>query len=151
MMFYGLAIPDQPQPTERSLLMPLQLTGRHMTIDASQKDYINRKVNRLRRMCPKIDEMRFTATKDKLQFKAEATFRAGAIAVRAASTASQPLEAIDLLVDKLEACITKAKDKLEKRKVRPRNGKRSIDQALIEEQMASAMNESQTQPEAEGV
>ena len=42
--------------------MPLQITGRHMTIEDTHKSYIDKKVNRLRRLCTKIDEMSVTLT-----------------------------------------------------------------------------------------
>ncbi len=91
--------------------MPLQITGRHMNINADQRQYIDKKVDRLRRLCTKIDEMSITLTHEKLHHEAECTFRAGSIAVEATVSAEQPLEAIDLLVDKVEAQIRKIKTK----------------------------------------
>lgn len=88
--------------------MPLQLTGRHMTLKQEHKDYIEKKVNRLRRLCPKIDEMSFTLTHEKLKILADGTFRAGVISVQATVAANEALEAIDILVDKLEAQVSKA-------------------------------------------
>lgn len=88
--------------------MPLKLTGRHMTLKQEHKDYIDKKVNRLRRLCPKIDELTFTLTHEKLRFQADATFRAGVISIQANVTANEPLEAIDILVDKVEAQVSKA-------------------------------------------
>src|SRR5689334_22784174 len=96
--------------------MPLQITGRHMSISEEQREYIDKKVNRLRRMCPKIDEMSFTLTKEKLNFEAEANLRAGRIVAQAVVTAAQPLEAIDALVDKLEAQISRSKTKIADKK-----------------------------------
>lgn len=96
--------------------MPLQITGRHMSISEEQREYIDKKVNRLRRMCPKLDELSFTLTKEKLTFDAEANLRAGRIVAQAVVTAAQPLEAIDALVDKLEAQISRAKAKVADKK-----------------------------------
>jgi len=89
--------------------MPLQITGRHMTVTDEQKQYIDKKVGRLRRLCPKIDELSFTLTKEKINYLADATLRAGSIAVQGSVSASQPLEAIDVLVDKIESQVTKTK------------------------------------------
>ncbi|MCE5229542.1 ribosome-associated translation inhibitor RaiA [bacterium] len=91
--------------------MPLQITGRHMTISADQRQYIDKKADRLRRLCTKVDEMSITLTREKLHHEAECTFRAGSIAVEATISAEQPLEAIDLLIDKVEAQIRKIKTK----------------------------------------
>jgi putative sigma-54 modulation protein len=95
--------------------MPLQITGRHMTVTEAQKQYIDKKVGRLRRLCPKIDELSFTLTKEKINYRADATLRAGSIAVQGSVTASQPLEAIDVLVDKIETQVTKTKDRRQDR------------------------------------
>jgi ribosomal subunit interface protein len=92
--------------------MPLQLTGRHMTVTDEHKEYIEKKVERLRRLCQKIDELSVTLTKDKLLVQGDATFRAGKISVKARETGSQTLEVIDILVDNLEAQISKAKKKM---------------------------------------
>lgn len=92
--------------------MPLQITGRHMSISEEQREYIDKKVNRLRRMCPKIDEMSVTLTKEKVHVAAEGNFRAGRIAAQAVVSASAALEAIDALVDKLEAQISKTKARM---------------------------------------
>jgi ribosomal subunit interface protein len=83
-----------------------------MSISDEHREYLDKKVGRLRRMCPKIDELSFTLTKEKLHFEIEGNFRAGRIAAQAFVTASQPLEAIDALVDKLEAQISKTKAKM---------------------------------------
>lgn len=91
--------------------MPLQITGRHMNISVDQRQYIDKKVDRLRRLCSKVDEMSITITHEKLHHEAECTFRAGRISAEATVSAEQPLEAIDLLVDKVEAQIRKAKTK----------------------------------------
>lgn len=91
--------------------MPLHLTGRHMAITEAQKDYIDKKVDRLRRLCPKIDELSFTLTKEKLAFVADGTLRAGSLSAVTTVTASQPLEAIDLLVDKMEQTVSRQKAK----------------------------------------
>jgi ribosomal subunit interface protein len=91
--------------------MPLQLTGRHMTISAQQKDYIDKKVDRLRRLCPRIDEITFTLTKEKVHFIADGTLRAGRLSAVGNVIASKPLEAIDILVDKLEYAISRQKAK----------------------------------------
>lgn len=101
--------------------MPVQITGRHMSISEEQREYIDKKINRLRRMCPKIDEMSFTITKEKIHYEADGTFRAGTLVAQAVVTASQPLEAIDALIDKLEGQISRAKAKRADKKVAGRD------------------------------
>jgi putative sigma-54 modulation protein len=86
-----------------------------MTINATTREYIDKKVNRLRRLVPKIDEMSFTLGKEKLLIDVEGKFKAGKIAAQASTKAEHLNEAIDMLVDKLEAQITKFKKKLSDR------------------------------------
>lgn len=87
--------------------MPLQITSRHMTLSEDQKDYINKKVERLRRACGKLDELHFTITKEKLYFEADGLLRAGTMKVTAMVQASQPMEALDMVVDKLEHTLSR--------------------------------------------
>ena len=111
--------------------MPLQVTGRHMNLSGEQKQYIQKKVDRLGRLCARIDEMSVTLTREKLRHEAECSFRAGRISVEASVTASRPLEAIDLLVDKVEARIRKAKTKMADMKPASREKARDQEIAMI--------------------
>ena len=63
--------------------MPLHLTGRHMTITEETKDYIDKKLDRLRRVCGKIDELSFILTKEKLYIEVEGLLRAGKLTATA--------------------------------------------------------------------
>ena len=104
--------------------MPLQLTGRHMTIGNELKDYIDKKVNRLRRICGRIDELNFTLSREKLHIEAEGTLRSGKMTAHAKEKAPQSMEAVDMLVDKLEMQVSRAKEK------RTDKGKGSREKAL---------------------
>ncbi len=113
--------------------MPLQVTGRHMTISGEQKRYIDKKVDRLRRLCSQVDEISVTLTHEKLHHAAECRFRAGRLSVEATVTATEVLEAIDLLVDKVEAQVRKAKTKQSDKKAASREKARNQEIAMIEE------------------
>jgi putative sigma-54 modulation protein len=99
-----------------------------MTISDATRDYIDKKVTRLRRLVPKIDEMNFTLSKEKLAICVEASFKAGKIAAQAATKADHAHEAIDMLVDKLEAQVTKAKKRVSDKSQAAREAARVIDQ-----------------------
>lgn len=130
--------------------MPLQITGRHMAISTEQRDYINKKVERIRRLCPKIDEMSFTLTKEKMHYECEANLRAGRIAAQAVTTAPQPLEAIDDLIDKLEAQVSKTKERRADKKAAGREKANSREQAAAEEEedLAGAEEEEEERMQA---
>ena len=92
--------------------MPFQLTCRHMTINSEQRAYCEKKVDHLRHLLGRMDEMKLTLTKEKASYQAEGIVRAGRIAIDAHETAEHPIEAVDTLMDKLEARIRKAKGKM---------------------------------------
>lgn len=92
--------------------MPLQITGRQMDVTARQKDYITKKVDRLRRLCPKFEELKFTLSQEKLTVRVDASVKAGKLAAKASFADAEPLAAIDIVTDKIEAQLTKAKSKL---------------------------------------
>jgi ribosomal subunit interface protein len=124
-----------------------------MSIGDSTRDYIDKKVNRLRRLVPKIDEMSFTLSKEKLLVDVEAKFKAGKIAAQASTKAEHLHEAIDVLVDKLEAQITKAKKKLSDRSQAAREAARAEGQelepdAVLEEEIETELAEELDQRQA---
>ena len=123
--------------------MPLKITARHMSISDETRLYLDKKVNRLRRLVPKIDEMSFTLSKEKLLVDAEAGFRAGKIAIQAHIRAGHVNEAIDMLVDKLEAQITKARKKLCDKSQAAREAARVDGQALAPEEESAEAEEAE--------
>ena len=131
--------------------MPLHLTGRHMVITEAQKDYIDKKVDRLRRLCPKIDELSFTLTKEKVSFIADGTLRAGSLSAVGTVTASQPLEAIDILVDKLEHTLSRQKAKRSDHHLTSREKNISKAATLAGEsgELDESVDEGETPPEPE--
>lgn len=128
-------------------MMPLKLTGRHMTISDSTREYIDKKVERLRRLVPKIDEMNFILSKEKLGIGAEASFKAGKIAAQAAVKAEHSHEAIDMLIDKIEAQITKTKKRVSDKSAAAREAARVEGQG--EEGEAIADDDDEDDEEAE--
>lgn len=96
--------------------MPLQITGRHVEITEGQKEYIEKKIQRFRRMFDRIDEMAFTLTAERHQIIVEAHFRAGTIHAVTKSADADAKAAIDAVVDKIEVQITKAKKKRSEKK-----------------------------------
>jgi ribosomal subunit interface protein len=125
-----------------------------MTIGDVTRQYIDKKVERLRRLVPKIDEMNFTLSKEKLAVCVEASFKAGKIAAQAATKANHAHEAIDMLVDKLEAQITKAKKRVSDKSAAAREAARVAGQDEADEAVAddeeSEEEEEEDEDEAEG-
>jgi putative sigma-54 modulation protein len=118
--------------------MPLKITGRHMTVSESTRDYIDKKVDRLRRLVPKIDEISFTLAKEKLLIDIEANFRAGKVEAHARTRAEHVNEAIDQLVDKLEAQIAKTRKKITDKSSAARESAKIADAGLVEDKDLAA-------------
>lgn len=87
--------------------MPLQITGRHISVSQDQKDYIEKKVGRLRSHFDHIDVMSFVLEVQKLTNHVEIEFRSGKIHVFAKDAEPDMFKAIDKAMHKLEAQINK--------------------------------------------
>lgn len=129
--------------------MPLQITGHHMSVSDELKGYIDKKVNRLRRMCPKIDEMHIILRKEKLAFEAEASFRAGKVTAQANTEGTKPHEAVDILVDKIEAQVTKQKDKQADRSPMARQKAQAHEAELESVELRAEVEDEEVQSEME--
>lgn len=87
--------------------MPLQITGRHISVSQDQKDYIEKKVGRLRSHFDHIDVMSFVLEVQKLTNHVEIEFRSGKIHVFAKDAEPDMYKAIDKAMHKLETQINK--------------------------------------------
>jgi ribosomal subunit interface protein len=91
--------------------MPLQITGRHTEVSQADRDYLERKMPRIRRLFDPIDEMAVVFIAEKLEHVVEINFRARHIHAFAKGSAATSRAAIDKAVDKLLAKIAKERDR----------------------------------------
>ena len=91
--------------------MPLQITARHLDITEDQKEYIEKKVQRLRKHFPKIDEISVTVSLEKFNHIVEVNFRAGPIHAFTKRSDANLRTAIDKAVSNIEMQSVKAKKK----------------------------------------
>ncbi|MBI3735361.1 ribosome-associated translation inhibitor RaiA [Candidatus Sumerlaeota bacterium] len=103
--------------------MPLQITGRHTTVSQSQRDYIEKKVERLRKLVSRIDEIAFIVSTEKARHLVEINLRAGKIKTFVKCDDAEPIAAIDKAIDRAVAQISKAKGKRADKK---KNGAPSV-------------------------
>jgi putative sigma-54 modulation protein len=92
--------------------MQINLTGHHVEVTSSLRDYVNTKFAKLERHFDHINNVHVVLTVEKLQQKAEATLHLSGTEAFASSTNSDMYAAIDLLIDKLDRQILKYKDKI---------------------------------------
>ncbi len=91
--------------------MPLQITGRHITVTPTQKDHIAKKSERLMKLVTKVDELAVTMATERGQHQVEVNFRSGDVHAFAKCSDSDALAAIDETMDRIASQIDKAKKK----------------------------------------
>ncbi len=92
--------------------MQINLTGHHVEITTSLRDYVNNKFAKLERHFDHINNVHVVLTVEKLEQKAEATVHLSGNDIFASSTNGDMYVAIDALIDKLDRQILKYKGKI---------------------------------------
>lgn len=92
--------------------MQINLTGHHIDITDSMRNYVNEKMARLERHFDKVSNTHVILTVEKLQHKAEATVHMRGNDIFADSIDDDMYAAIDALVDKLDRQVKKHKEKI---------------------------------------
>ncbi|MFB1014562.1 MAG: ribosome-associated translation inhibitor RaiA, partial [Alteromonadaceae bacterium] len=82
--------------------MQINLTGHHVEITSSLKEYVNTKVNKLERHFDRINNIRVVLTVEKSIQTAEATLLLTGSEVFASADNEDMYTAIDSLIDKLD-------------------------------------------------
>ncbi len=95
--------------------MQINLTGHHVEVTDSMREYVNTKFEKLERFFDKINTVHVILTVEKLQQVAEATLHINHGEIHAKADNEDMYAAIDNLTDKLVRQLTKHKDKLNSR------------------------------------
>ncbi len=96
--------------------MQINVSGHHVDVTSSLRDYVDSKFSRLQRHYDQITNADVTLSVDKLVQKAEANVHIAGAKLFAASESEQMYAAIDTLVDKLDRQLIKHKEKNTDRK-----------------------------------
>ena len=91
--------------------MQLSVTGHHVEVTAPLRSYVEKKLERIGRHFDQVMDVHCVLTVEKLRQKAEATLRVSGNSIHADATEGNMYAAIDLMVDKLDRCIKKHKEK----------------------------------------
>ncbi len=94
--------------------MQINLTGHHVEVTASLRDYVNTKLAKLKRHFDHINNVHVVLNVEKLQQIAEATLHLNGGEIHASSDDKDMYAAIDSLVDKLDRQVIKHKEKMKK-------------------------------------
>ncbi len=92
--------------------MQISLSGHHVEITESMRNYVNEKIERLERHFDQALDIHVVLTVEKLRHKAEATLHVSGSNLHADSVQDDMYAAIDGLVDKLDRQGKKHKEKL---------------------------------------
>ncbi|MBL3598949.1 MAG: ribosome-associated translation inhibitor RaiA [gamma proteobacterium endosymbiont of Lamellibrachia anaximandri] len=92
--------------------MQISLTGHHIDITDSLKDYVDSKLVKLERHFDNVTNVHVILSVEKLRQKAEATLHINGAHVFADSVQEDMYAAIDSLIDKLDRQVIKHKEKL---------------------------------------
>jgi putative sigma-54 modulation protein len=95
--------------------MQINLTGHHVEITASLRDYVEQKIGRLERHFETAASVHVILEIEKLRHKAEATMHISGSDLYAEAVEDDMYAAIDELADKLERQMRKHKEKLQDR------------------------------------
>jgi ribosome hibernation promoting factor len=91
--------------------MQLSISGRHVEISDSLKDYINNKMIRVERHFDHVIDAHVVLDVDKQRHKAETTLQISGSKIHAASEHDDMYAAIDAMIDKLDRQVRKHKEK----------------------------------------
>jgi putative sigma-54 modulation protein len=93
--------------------MQWSVTGHHVEITQSLRNYVGTKLAKLERHFDNMTDIHCVLTVEKLQHKAEATIHLGGGTIHADSIEPDMYAAIDILIDKLDRQVKKHKEKLQ--------------------------------------
>ena len=92
--------------------MQVNLTGHHVDLTSSMRDYVNSKMERLERHFDIVQDIHVILSVEKLRHKAEATLHINGGNVFADAVEGDMYAAIDALTDKLDRQVKKHKEKM---------------------------------------
>ena len=98
--------------------MQVNLSGHHVEITKSLRNYVNEKIERLDRHFDQALDIHIVLTVEKLRHKAEATLHVSGNNLHAEDVQEDMYAAIDGLVDKLDRQGKKHKEKLKDHRVK---------------------------------
>ncbi len=106
--------------------MQVNISGHHIAITPSPRDYLNEKLARIERHFENVTDIHCVLTVEKLEHRAEATIHVSGNSLHAHAVEADMYAAIDSLVDKLDRQIRKHKEKITDHHARD-SGKHNFD------------------------
>jgi len=98
--------------------MKIQMTGRHLEITPTLKDYIETKLHKIEKYSFRIIEVQVILEVEKYRHHAEITATLDGMVLQAADVTEEMYSTIDKVVDKLQKQLKKAKEKMTDHRVK---------------------------------
>ncbi|MBI4580959.1 MAG: ribosome-associated translation inhibitor RaiA [Planctomycetes bacterium] len=100
--------------------MDISVTGRHVEVTDSMRDYILEKVPRLRRLYDRIEAVQVVVDRDSTRIRTEFVLRTDHKQTFVARMSGEAFhESVDLAMDRMERQLHEHKEKIRNRKHRP--------------------------------
>ncbi len=96
--------------------MKIKITGRHIDVSDSLKDYADKKISKLEKYFQQLIDIHLILYVEKLDHAAELNITGDSVQFHAREKAADLYSAIDLLVDKMETQIARFKERIQSRK-----------------------------------
>lgn len=101
--------------------MNLTVTGHHVDVTSSMRNYVTGKMERLQRRSDRVFGVHVILSVEKMRKKAEATINVAGAQLYADTTEPDMYAAIDLLTDKLDRQLVRHKEKLKTHRRSPKD------------------------------
>ncbi len=111
--------------------MSITVTGHHVEVTSSMRNYVNDKLKRLQRHSHNLFDIQVILSVEKVRQKAEATIQISGSKIYADTTQPDMYAAIDLLMDKLDRQLIRHKEKTKNHHRRGKNVRMEDDEALL--------------------
>lgn len=119
--------------------MPFRITGRHVEITDTIRDYVEKKLPRIEKYTVRLQSIDFILEKNRYQHRAELLIKDGPVEVTANAKDPDLIKAIDLLMDKVER-------QLKKRWERLREGKKESQRKREAAELAESLVPTEGEP-----
>jgi len=101
----------EPTVEHQEIIMNLTVTGHHVDVTSSMRNYVNDKMEKLQRRSENLMGVNVILTVEKMRRKAEATVQVSGSTLYAETTETDMYAAIDIMTDKLDRQLVRHKEK----------------------------------------
>ncbi|MHB8484031.1 MAG: ribosome hibernation-promoting factor, HPF/YfiA family [Nitrospiria bacterium] len=110
--------------------MKIQITGRHLDVTPTLKEYVESRLHKIEKYSFKISEVQVILDVEKYRHHAEMTLNLDGIVLQAEDETEEMYSTIDKVVDKIEKQVKKHKEKVTDHRIKP-GGKQKSEEKFV--------------------